>query len=584
MTTLESVIHDKLKRYNINVLNPVTIQDKLNWLMLHDSTPLKGVCADKIRVREYVTRVLGEDICVPVVKVYNRPEDIKLSELPDKFVIKANHGFNMNIICKDKSKFNLQERLPEIRKWMNTNFGVVSGQAHYAYITPRIVVEELLEDEKQQDSLFDYKFWCFNGEPKLWTINDGHGHGDIMYYDMDGNTVDLYGLGTGDKYERPAGFEKMVEYAKKLSEEFIFVRVDFYEVAGGVYLGELTFTPGNGKFRYKDHATDVMVGKMLKLPERKTYDDGVSICLTAFKAQNYVEETLNSIYKQTWFKTHNNWEVIIGIDGCMDTLKKVREIMPRYKNLRVLMMDSNCGTYVTTNTVMSQAKYKWLIRFDSDDLMNPDMVEILMRDKGSADYVNFRLQNFGTGGIGRRHLIQKTCGQMLMRHTLFDAVGGFLPWSCGADAEMEKRVEPFFQRKMLNKVLMKRRIHEGNLTVKKGTNMASPLRRENLKYLNNITKKNINRQCGVAVKITNSFVEIDSRTPFMLSEYRFPRLDVVYQEKMADGKVVVHRTPASGDLTDNYLYNGSIRSTKFQSNPYIKRNPRVDDSSIAIWR
>lgn len=565
MTTLESVIHDKLKRYNINVLNPVTIQDKLNWLMLHDSTPLKGVCADKIRVREYVTRVLGEDICVPVVKVYNRPEDIKLSELPDKFVIKANHGFNMNIICKDKSKFNLQERLPEIRKWMNTNFGVVSGQAHYSYITPRIVVEELLEDEKQQDSLFDYKFWCFNGEPKLWTINDGHGHGDIMYYDMDGNTVDLYGLGTGDKYERPAGFEKMVEYAKKLSEEFIFVRVDFYEVAGRIYLGELTFTPGNGKFRYKDHATDVMVGKMLKLPEKKTYDDGVSICLTAFKAQNYVEETLNSIYKQTWFKTHNNWEVLIGIDGCMDTLKKVREIMPRYKNLRVLMMDSNCGTYVTTNTVMSQAKYKWLIRFDSDDIMLPELVETLFKYKGISDYVTFHLMNFGNVS-GSRQIVTKTCGQLLMNHTVFDDLGGFLPWTCSADAEMEKRVEPFYVKKKLSNVLMKRRIHGGNLTVKRNTNMSSPLRRYNINYINYVTKENKSRQRAVAVRITNFFTEIkDPGTPFKFSGHTFPRLDVVYQTDISGSSLKKaprfgYRTPVrriyqEGFFSQNYLYN-----------------------------
>ena len=590
MTTLETVIHDKLKYYGINVLNPVTIQDKLNWLMLHDSTPLKGICADKVRVREYVKDVLGEDICVPLLKVYDKPEDIRLEDLPDKFVMKANHGFNMNIICKDKSTFNLAKRLPEIKKWMHTNFGVESGQAQYAYITPKIAVEKLLEDENQRDSLYDYKFWCFNGVPKLWTINDGHGHGDIMYYDMDGNPEDLYGVGTVEKYERPAGFDKMVEYAKKLAKPFPFVRVDFYEVAGRIYLGELTFTPGNGKFRYKNKEDDVRVGNMLKLDVRKKYEEGLSICLTGYKVQDYIEETLNSIYRQTWFKTHDNWEVLLGIDGCMETLKKVREIMHRYKKLRVFMMDSNCGTYVTTNTVMSQARYNGLLRFDGDDIMNADMVETIMREKGTADYVNFRLQNFGTHGIGRRSMIQKTCGQLWMRHELFDLVGGFLPWTCSADAEMEKRVEPFYQRKLIKKVLMKRRIHDGNLTVRKGTNMGSPLRRGNLEYLNKVTKTNKNRQRAVAVKITNLFTEIkDKNTPYKPSGHRFPKLDVAYQNGLKPKRPLVIQRQADGitpanTIAENYLYSsGGHVASKFLTVPLMKKKTRLEPTDISIW-
>ena len=530
MKTLETITHKKLDAYKINVLNPVTIQDKINWLIMHDSTPLKGICADTIRVREYVKSVLGHDICVPIVKVYDKPEDIKMEELPDRFVMKANHGFNMNIICKDKSKFNLASHMPELRKWMKSNLGFESGQAQYAYIIPRIVVEEYLEDEKQTKSLFDYKFWCFNGEPKLWTINDGHGHGDIMYYDMNDKPVDLYGVGTNTKYTKPAGFNKMVEYAKRLSKKFPFVRVDFYEVNGKIYLGEMTFTPGNGKFKYKKREYDVRVGNMLKLETSKTYPEGVSICLTGYKVQDYIEETLDSIYRQTWFKKHTNWEVLLGIDGCMDTLKKVREIMHKYKNFRVFMMESNCGTYVTTNTVMSQAKYSGLFRFDCDDIMNPDLVETIMNEKGNADHVLYKMKNFGDNGIGKRDSVSKTCGQMWLRHSVFDTLGGFLPWTCSADAEMEIRTKTFFKQKILNKVLMKRRIHGGNLTVNKKTNMASPLRRENLRYLNDVTKRNRNRQRAVAIRITNSFVEIrDKNTPFTLSKFPFPKMDVAYQ-------------------------------------------------------
>ena len=209
MPSIEQTILSKAKANGINIVAPKTIQDKINWLKFHDSTPLKGKCSDKIMVHDYAWVVLGEDICVPIIKVYDSVDQIKMSDLPDKFVMKANHGYNMNIICKDKKSFNLEKVKPQLRKWLETNFGIESGQPHYAYIQPKIFVEELLEDDRQKESLFDYKFWCFNGEPKLWTINDGHGHGDIMYYDLDGNPVDLYATGANDKYTKPEGFDKM---------------------------------------------------------------------------------------------------------------------------------------------------------------------------------------------------------------------------------------------------------------------------------------------------------------------------------------------------------------------------------------
>lgn len=114
-------------------------------------------------------------------------------------------------------------------------------------------------------SLHDYKFWCFNGEPKLYTINDGNGHGDIMYYRMDGSEWNLYNAKHHNDYKRPVNFSQMVDYARLLSKRFKFVRVDFYEINNKVYLGELTFTPGACVFKYHNPEDNINVGNLLEL-------------------------------------------------------------------------------------------------------------------------------------------------------------------------------------------------------------------------------------------------------------------------------------------------------------------------------
>ena len=264
--------YDKLKRNNIDVENPKTIQDKINWLKIYDSTPLKGKCADKIAIHDYCKEILGKDICVPILKIYNNVDEIKLDELPDKFVLKCNHGYNMNIICKDKRKFNLELAKNKLNTWLHTDFGYNSYQPHYSFIKPRIFAEQYLSDKGQTNSLIDYKFWCFNGEPKHMTVNSDNGHGDILYYDMNYNRISLerkeYPVRKEVKFQKPVNFDKMVEYAKELSKNFIFVRVDFYEVNGQLYLGELTFTPGNGFFHYKNKEDDLKIGKILNLSNK----------------------------------------------------------------------------------------------------------------------------------------------------------------------------------------------------------------------------------------------------------------------------------------------------------------------------
>ena len=276
MKTYEEIIpilerNGRARGLKINVKNPVTIQDKIAWLMVYDSTALKSKCADKVRIHEYCKEKLGEDICTPIIKVWDKVSDIDWDSLPDRFVIKCNHGSGMNIIVKDKKSLDIESAKRSLNKWMGDDFAMrVNREMHYHAIPHKVFAEEYLEDDKQTTSLFDYKFWCFNGEPKFYSINDGQGHGAINHYDLDGNYIaELsrpgYPSNPDKNYPQPKNKEKMIECAKKLSADFKFVRVDFYEVGGKMYLGELTFTPGAGLFRYEKKGYDVKVGNMLKL-------------------------------------------------------------------------------------------------------------------------------------------------------------------------------------------------------------------------------------------------------------------------------------------------------------------------------
>jgi len=254
-------------RYNLD--NPKTIQDKIQWLKLNDSTDLKTCCADKILLHDYCKEKLGKDICIPVIKVFN-DFCINLNELPKQFVLKCNHGSGMNIIVKDSSLLDIVDTKNKLEKWLNKDFAFQNHfEYHYHNIKRKIYAEKFMIDEKQKSSLYDYKFWCFNGVPKFFTINEGHGHGPLIHYNLDGSRSSIerldHSVPIGLDYDKPKNFDLMVEYAKTLSKDFKLVRVDFYEINNEVYLGELTFTPGSGTFRYKNREDEIAVGNMLKL-------------------------------------------------------------------------------------------------------------------------------------------------------------------------------------------------------------------------------------------------------------------------------------------------------------------------------
>ena len=255
---------------NFNIDNPKTWCEKMAWLQINDNVELRAKCADKIKVHEYSVEKLGNDICVPIIKVYDNPNDVDFSELPNKFVLKCNHGYAFNIICRDKLKLNQTESKSKLRQWLNTSFGESSIEPHYLKIERRCYAETFIENVGQLE-VTDYKFLCFDGNPTYAQVLNGRHTSDfhLNYYDMDFNFMNISRTDVRSNPtkldKKPEYFEEMKEYAKKLSEDFHFVRVDFYEVDGVVYLGELTFTPATGFIKWTDPTIDLKFGNLIKL-------------------------------------------------------------------------------------------------------------------------------------------------------------------------------------------------------------------------------------------------------------------------------------------------------------------------------
>lgn len=244
--------------------NPKTFTEKIWWMKIYDSTFLKSFCADKINLHHYSCRILDKDICIPIIKVYDKPEDIKYDELPDKFVIKCNHGSGYNIIVKDKSHINKDDIARRLRKWLSEDFSFVYDcELHYHVIERKILIEEY------KDNLEDIKIFCFNGTPKFCQVDKHFQERRMNFYDCEWNYLPWlsnvsYPSNPSVRDEKPEQLDEMLEIATKLSKDFKFVRVDLYPRPEGIFLGELTFTPGGGRQSYANDG-DLKIGQMLDL-------------------------------------------------------------------------------------------------------------------------------------------------------------------------------------------------------------------------------------------------------------------------------------------------------------------------------
>mgnify|MGYP001098588916 FL=1 len=234
--------------HKLNWDNLQTYTEKMQWAKLYDKNPLKATLTDKYLVREWVEKTIGGEYLIPLLGVWDNFEYIDFSELPDRFVLKTNHGSGTNLIVKDKSKLNLKRAKRMFDDWMNIDYAYNSNfEMHYTDIKPKIIAEKYMETSTGE--LPDYKFLCFGGKPYYCWVDCGRFTNHTRnVYDLDWKLQSWSQCHPINEViiEKPAKFETMVMLAQKLSEGLSHVRVDFYNIDGNIYFGEMTFTNASG--------------------------------------------------------------------------------------------------------------------------------------------------------------------------------------------------------------------------------------------------------------------------------------------------------------------------------------------------
>lgn len=254
----------------LNLENPQTYNEKLQWLKLYDHKDIYTTMVDKHEVKKYVADIIGEEYIIPTLAVYDNFDQIDFDALPDQFVLKCTHDSGGLVICKDKSQLDKAVARKTLEKSLKNNFFYQWREWPYKNVKPRIIAEQFMEDSVTKE-LRDYKFFCFDGVAKalfIATERQASEETKFDFFDMDYNHLDMrHGHPNAEVLpQKPVCFEKMRELAEKLSVGIPQVRVDFYEVDGKVYFGELTFFHHGGLVPFEPEEWDYTFGSWIKLP------------------------------------------------------------------------------------------------------------------------------------------------------------------------------------------------------------------------------------------------------------------------------------------------------------------------------
>lgn len=256
----------------LNLDNPQTFNEKLQWLKLYDRKPLYMTLVDKYEVKKYVADKIGQQYIIPTLNVWNRFDEIDFNELPNQFVLKCTHDSGGLVICTDKKNLDEKKAKEKLDKCLKRNFYFQSREWPYKNIPRRIIAEKYMVDESGYE-LKDYKFFCFDGVAKaMFIATDRQVEGEdtkFDFYDMDFIHLPFTNGHPNAKHEikKPESFDKMKELAEKLSQGIPEVRVDFYDIDGKVYFGEMTFYHFGGFTRFEPEEWDYKFGEWIKLPK-----------------------------------------------------------------------------------------------------------------------------------------------------------------------------------------------------------------------------------------------------------------------------------------------------------------------------
>lgn len=265
-------MYREITQQELNLDDPQTFNEKLQWLKLYWYDEKATICTDKYLVRDYVKEKGLENILNELIGVYDNVDKINLDLLPDKFVLKPTHDSGHTIVCKSKDGFNLSKTKRKLKRWLKINYTFMSGEWPYRNVSPQIICEKYISDNST-DSLTDYKFFCINGEPRIIEVDiDRFTAHKQNFYDINWNRLNvsrMYPTAPEVVVKKPDALGDMIEIAKKLSEGFPFVRVDLYYVNFKVIFGELTFFPSGGFSQFQPYDVELKLGQQLELPEKK---------------------------------------------------------------------------------------------------------------------------------------------------------------------------------------------------------------------------------------------------------------------------------------------------------------------------
>ena len=256
----------------LNLKNPQTYNEKLQWLKLHDRKPEYSRMVDKYEVKKYVSDRIGEEYIIPNLGVWERFEDIDFEALPDQFVLKCTHDSGGLVIVREKAKLDVAAAKAKIEGSLKQQYYLQGREWPYKNVKPRIIAEKYMENQNSR-SLCDYKFYCFNGEPKYLYISEGledHETAKISFLTLDWAFAEFNRSDFRPFEElppKPQSFDRMVELARKLSAGNAFLRVDLYEVRGQIYFSELTFTPCGGYMPFVPESWDLKLGELIDLSQ-----------------------------------------------------------------------------------------------------------------------------------------------------------------------------------------------------------------------------------------------------------------------------------------------------------------------------
>lgn len=262
----------------LNLKKPQSFNEKLQWLKLYDRNPYYTDLADKCAVRKIVAKEIGESYLIPIIGIYKSFDEIDFDILPDKFVIKCSHDSGGVFICKDKAKLDIIDLKNKVNRLLKVNYYYVHREWVYKNIPPMIIIEKYMTDNVNSQ-LFDYKIMCFNGKAKcsfVCTERDNKELGlAVTFFDINWNRMPFkrhYRV-SDKKIAKPKNYDLMIKLSETLAKRIPFVRVDWYEINGKLYFGELIFYLGSGLEEFEPVEWDYKLGKMIKLPTKSDLNE-----------------------------------------------------------------------------------------------------------------------------------------------------------------------------------------------------------------------------------------------------------------------------------------------------------------------